>query len=330
LRPAYQLATHFLTNEHALKWFTHVALSELHKQGDSPGLLIRQQPITPAAIQSTRLKIAALPGRVFLTFHSKYLTLGGDVETPLEQTGGRIWAMLKQLAITTNTSVGLRESDEPVNFEFHAFINVNIAFLHIALRHPYNPQDNEEALRAFQFAFATNLVHEFAHAWMYYCHRRSPGSSEPRAFPTDALPEAGFSWTDFVRGGSVHPTCTPRMETLTCQDFHDRFHQPALPLTSRVYPAWTEQWFQRRTWDDFEAPTHRVWSFQFLVSVRQTRRCTPNTTSMVNCRTNAAAMTVVRPSNLVIAFLGLVIRRKCAKRVSNNWRKIRMKQRLLE
>jgi hypothetical protein len=29
LRPAYQLATYFLTNEHALQWFTHVSLSDI-------------------------------------------------------------------------------------------------------------------------------------------------------------------------------------------------------------------------------------------------------------------------------------------------------------
>jgi hypothetical protein len=115
-----------------------VSLSELYKQDDGPGLLIRQQPITPAAIQSTKLKVAALAGKLSFTFHSRFSTDKDNDLDPLGRCYVCIHDVLTQFARTTKTRIDLRKSD-PVLRKFRPFICLNIKFIHIALRHRFNP-----------------------------------------------------------------------------------------------------------------------------------------------------------------------------------------------
>jgi hypothetical protein len=177
LRPAYQLATYFLTNEHALQWFTHVSLSDIHKQNHGPGILIRQQPITPAAVQITKQKIASLAGKLTFTFHSRLHSSRTTEADVLGRCYNRTYDVIEELAGTTKTPINLRNSD-PALRKVRSCIFLSITFIYIALRHRDHPQDIDEAVRAFQFAFATN---SFTSLRTLGCAIATKGQPSPRS-----------------------------------------------------------------------------------------------------------------------------------------------------
>ncbi|KAF2240940.1 hypothetical protein BU26DRAFT_611154 [Trematosphaeria pertusa] len=97
-----------------------------------------------------------------------------------------------------------------------------------------------------QFHIAKILVHEVAHAFFLMLHGDVP---EPYFSPGDYMPEAGYSWQEYVFGGDVScfplkRSCVGALLAAECVEMH-AFPGIGVPVDM----GWVERWFLAATWE---------------------------------------------------------------------------------
>jgi hypothetical protein len=240
-----QLATMFLTNARALEWFAHVRHASRVVKGELNGheLSVLEPPSTPittSMINSVRQEIRDLAGRVKVTFLGSFPTTRGTVAIFLPT----VPEMYLYLSRMMQESL-LRSSLSHLNDAFAPSIWLSWEFLASLLRHRHGkipPSD----ICALQFFMSEAVLHEFAHAWVEYCHPQV-SRFEPLIFPGEILMEAGISWESFMFGARIIRYET-MFQHILASDIHTQYGEPRFSIHAIIPHKWLNRWFQQRTW----------------------------------------------------------------------------------
>lgn len=236
LRPTLQLASKLITHERALQWFAHVKHGHYYTQGDAPPILLRNAgPLTEDMLEVAKLELLNLSNFLKLSW------IGGA-------HGKRIYGLyccdLDSVADVCSLPLiryfGLPRAQIPT-------IVISVKLLKKAPQHSRQGA-TLVAQRVAQFQLASTLVHELAHAFTCFCHGGRRDYKEPLVFPTEALPEAGYSFNNFIFGAVVQSIAE---ETLFAADVASLYRKPRHVLITYVPQRWVHQWFLKSMWTNF-------------------------------------------------------------------------------
>jgi hypothetical protein len=245
LQPALQLASQFLTNDHALEWFAHNKFSTMLPANSGPAMLIRRaNPVIKDKLAIVKKQIDQLVGRVPISFASRIDLCDPNVR---DSEACATYDQDEALWIIKATQAKRTMYNQFGN-HYRPMIFINIKYFHEAMRLHYSDAKSAEK-RCFHLNFTIVLLHEFAHVWTGICHpsaRRTAG--EPIICPTDAFPEAGFSWEQWMIGAQV---CSMEKRGLIATAFASQFVAPRHKIISLVPMSYINKWFLASTWNDF-------------------------------------------------------------------------------
>jgi hypothetical protein len=250
LKPVLQLAMMYLAHARALEWFAHVRYARRVCKSfyQNWGLCVLQppsSPITPSMISSVRQEILSLAGCVKLTF------MGSSRPGSATQSSALCVYTVPELQVLL--SLLLRETPLPPSrkvsdYAFAPCILLMADFFYALLQHRHGKWPHRK-LRFLQLDMASTIVHEFAHAWVFYCHPRTSPQWEPLIFPDDLIAEAGVSWENFMFGARIHSTCRPEpMMRLVANDMVTLYREPRTAMCGFVRHVWIDQWFSSEPW----------------------------------------------------------------------------------
>lgn len=189
LLPAFRLATKILTNDKALEWFAHVRFVTPVKHVSGMRQLIREaEPVTQAMLDVIKAQILDLADKTqFTRIAGKQEGLKKGVSSAGETCHTIVRATM--VLNGTNEFKLLRLIGQTLPFMATTFINVR--FFYVEMRQKYQG-GTRAAQHVFQLHFARLLVHEFAHAWLGFCHPWTMSSMEPLILPPLILPPTRY------------------------------------------------------------------------------------------------------------------------------------------
>jgi len=243
LQPVLQLASQFLTDDHALEWFAHAKFATLYPTKNAPGMLIRRaEPLTKDKLAIVKKQIDGLVGHVAISFASRIAVqdlAAPDYEACATYDQDQVLRIIK--ATPAERAMYNGRDLLPIIF-------LSTRLFHQAMWHDYSDTTPAQT-RSFQLQFATILLHEFAHVWMGLCHPSVPDEGEPFICSSDSFPEAGFSWEQHMFGAQVSAQGSERMLVATA--FASQFVAPRYNISSIVPVAYVNKWFLHFTWENF-------------------------------------------------------------------------------
>ncbi|KAF2786370.1 hypothetical protein K505DRAFT_343863 [Melanomma pulvis-pyrius CBS 109.77] len=236
MRPAIALATKWITSDLFLGWWIRVLYGTFETDKESGKLYLAASPKEhdfPQAKADLEKAFAQLAENL------RYYWKPEDENTAA--TSRNPWMALWGL----DNQRWDAEADAHIN-EFAPCINLPTIFLY----HLLSPRGARQASTCsnlrLQFHIAKTLVHELAHAFHMFVHR---DKCEPYIFLEDWIPEAGFSWEQFVFGCDVtaFPFKLEGIGAVCAMEFEHMHAFPGIcvPLAMR----WVEKWFLNETWN---------------------------------------------------------------------------------
>jgi hypothetical protein len=232
----------YLADARALEWFAHVRYARRIRKGfyQNRGLYVLQplsSPITHSMISSVRQEILSLAGCVKITFMGSSRPGRSTNSAALcVHTVPELQMLLSLLLHETPSPPSRKASD----YAFAPCILLIADFFHALLQHRHGKWPHGK-LRFLQFNMASTIVHEFAHAWVFYCHPRTSPQWEPLIFPTDLIAEAGVSWENFMVGARIHSICRPEpMMRLVANDMDTLYREPKIAMCGFVRHMWID------------------------------------------------------------------------------------------
>ncbi|KAF2451182.1 hypothetical protein P171DRAFT_437960 [Karstenula rhodostoma CBS 690.94] len=133
----------------------------------------------------------------------------------------------------------------PTDYEYNGYIGLTCKFIYRLLSPESCARSEKGTMMRLQFQIAHTLCHELAHAVLDW--RGSP-KPEPYVLPSDAMAEAGFSWSQNVLGADTD--FGSDMGFLACRTYKYLYSFPGLRYFNS--DRWVEAWFRKDTWARIE------------------------------------------------------------------------------
>lgn len=171
LDTALQLATKFITDDHALAWFVRVRFTdraEFNPSGINRLMCEKGiQSITREMLDIVKSELQSLAGIVKFAWIAEH-ERGSEELAPGGVTCASARSVIHNLQGDLLSALGTQLTEECL-VPWMLTIFINISYFYMALRHRHHGT-TPAAQRAFQLTFATLLLHEFAHVWLSLCH----------------------------------------------------------------------------------------------------------------------------------------------------------------
>ncbi|CBX93638.1 predicted protein [Plenodomus lingam JN3] len=262
MEPSLRLATNMITNPRALEWFSHVRHAHKGRSRSGRLMTLNHDPYstTAEALDIVRRDLLKLADAMTLQWVGKLIPFE-DIEGKYHDQLTVIETVLKDIKAPESED-GYQTVLKPkarknflkaVTDGCYPTIWFNMKFFHEFLLQSNQADYPARLKRLSDFRFSSILLHEVAHAWTTFCHRKSPGNFvEPLILRSDLYSEAGQSWEQFMYGAQIYP----RNSHIHGREIADSLmaksrNDETIDFCASIPQAWVDQWFLKSTWDQF-------------------------------------------------------------------------------